>query len=155
MNSGNLSKKYDSALIINVKDSKLLCGLLTFSHAGAGVVIWLLPWPLWVQAALTAGLAMSLYRTLRYHALHQDRASVTGLEIDTDGDYSVRDPEGDWITCNYVESFRSQWLVIVRLTTGERRRPVTVVLARDAVGPDAFRELRARLQFQSAAETAS
>ena len=100
--------------------------------------------------ALTAGLAVSFTRELWRHALRQGPKAITGLEIDTDGDYSLRTGQGDWTACQYVESFRSEWLVIVRLKPDGRRWPVNLLLARDAVEPNAFREFRARLHFQVA-----
>lgn len=177
MTSSKLSKKFDSPLIINIKVSMFLGGLLAVSHVGAGALVWMLPWPVGAQAALTAGMMVSLYREMRRHALRQGPKAITGLEIDTDGDYSLRVGQGDWTACRYVESFRSEWLVIVRLklegTSGSRvdrdgpslkivwmaifrgplearRRSVNLLLARDAVEPNVFRELRARLHFQVA-----
>lgn len=148
MTSSKLSKKYDSPLIINIKVSLFLGGLMAGSHAGAGVLLWTLPWPVGVRLALTAGLMVSLIHALRRHALRQDPKAITGLEIDTDGDYRLRAGQGDWTACQYVESFQSEWLVLVRLKLDTQRWPLTVLLARDAVEPDAFRELRARLHFQ-------
>jgi hypothetical protein len=150
MTSSNLSKKFDSPLIINIKVSRFLGGLLAVSHVGAGALMWMLPWPVGAKVALTVGLMLSLYREVRRHALRQGPKAITGLEIDTDGDYSLRVGQGDWTACRYVESFRSEWLVIVRLIPEGRRRPVNILLARDAVEPNAFRELRARLHFQMA-----
>lgn len=93
---------------------------------------------------------VSFTHVLWRHALRLDPNAVTGLEIDTDGGYSVRTGLGGWTACQYVESFQSEWLVILRLKLDARRWPLTVLLARDAVEPDAFRELRARLHFQAA-----
>lgn len=149
MTSSKLSKKFDSPLIINIKISWFLGGLLAGSHAGAGALLWTLPWPGEVQLALTAGLMMSLIHALRRHALRQDPKAITGLEIDTDGDYSLRTGQAGWTACQYIESFQSEWLAIVRLKLDTRRWPLTVLLARDAVEPNAFRELRARLHFQA------
>ena len=150
MTSSKLSKKFDSPLIINIKVSWFLGGLLAVSHVGAGVLLWVLPWPVGVQVVLTIGLMVSLAHELRRHALRQGLNAITGLEIDTDGDYSLRVGQGDWTACQYVESFRSEWLAIVRFKLEARRWPVTVLLARGAVEPNAFRELRARLHFQVA-----
>lgn len=150
MNSGNLSKRFDSPLIINIKVSRLLGLVLIASHMGAALLAALLPWPVWVQTALVGGIAASAIHGVRRHAWRRGPGAVTGLEIDTDGDYFVRRDAGDWLACRYVESFLSLWLVIVRLIPEGRRRPVNILLARDAVEPNAFRELRARLHFQVA-----
>jgi hypothetical protein len=97
---------------------------------------------------------LSLYREVRRHALRQGPKTITGLEIDTDGDYSLRVGQGDWTACRYVENFGSEWLVIVRLKPEGRCWSVNLLLARDAVEPNAFRELRARLHFQMAPQEA-
>ncbi len=148
---GIVTKKYDNPLIIIIKVSVFLGGLLAMSHIGVGLLIWMLPWPVWVRMVLTIGLMLSLYREVRRHALRQGPKAITALEIDTDGDYSLRVGQGDWTPCQFVESFRSEWLVIVRLNIGDRRWPVSVLLARDAVDPTLLRELRARLNLQVSA----
>lgn len=149
MSSGNLSKRFDSPLIINIKVSRLLGLALIVSHMGAALLAVLLPWPTWFQAMLVGGIVASALHVVRRHAWRRGPGAVTGLEIDTDGDYFICRDAGDWLPCRYVESFLSPWLVIVRLTPEGRRRPVSVLLAADAVAPEEFRELRARLHFQT------
>lgn len=151
MSSGNLSKKYDSPLIINIKVSRLLGVVVIASHLGAGLLTVLLPWSLWAQTVLVGGIAASARFAVRRHAWRYASGAVTGLEIDTDGEYFVRRGAGEWLACRYVESFLSPWLAIVRLIPEGRRRPVSVLLAADAVAPEQFRELRARLHFQTPA----
>jgi len=148
MSSGNLSKKFDSPLIINIKVSRLLGLALLASHLGAAVLILAIPLPIEVQTLLLGALLVSLYPAVMRHALRRGSGAVTGLEIDTDGEYTLRRGEGAWLPCQYIENFLSPWLVIVRLRPEGRRWPVSVVLARDAVEATAFRELRARLHFQ-------
>ena len=149
MSSGNLSKRFDSPLIINVKVSRLLGLALIASHLGAVLLTVQLPWPAWVQTVLVGGIVASALHGIRRHAWRRGPGALTGLEIDTDGDYYVRRDAGDWLPCRYAESFLSSWLVIVRLIPEGRRRPVSVLLAADAVPPEQFRELRARLHFQT------
>lgn len=151
MSSGNLSKKYDSPLIINIKVSRLLGMILIASHLGAALLTVLLPWPVWAQTVLVGGIAASALHAVRRHAWRRAPTALTGLEIDADGEYFVRRDAGDWLACRYVESFLSPGLVMVRLIPEGRRRPVSVLLAADAVAPEQFRELRARLHFQTPA----
>lgn len=119
------------------------------SHLGAAVLILVIPLPMGVQILLVGAVLASLYQAVMRHALRRGPGAVTGLEIDTDGEYALRRGEGDWTPCQYVESFLSPWLVIVRLRPEGRRWPVSVVLARGAVEASLFRELRARLHFQT------
>ncbi|OGI41778.1 MAG: hypothetical protein A2150_01370 [Candidatus Muproteobacteria bacterium RBG_16_64_11] len=123
--------------------------MLTAAHLGAVWLTMLLPWPIWLQGLLAGGIVASAVHALRRHAWRRARAAAIGLEIDTDGDYSVRRVAGDWLACRYVESFVSPWLVIVRVIPAGRRRPVSVLVAVDAVAAEEFRELRARLHFQT------
>lgn len=152
MTSSKLSKKFDSPLIINIRVSRLLSLVVAASHLGAVALILLIPLPIGVQALLVGALLASLYQAVMRHALRRGPGAVTDLEIDTDGEYALRRGAGDWTPCRYVESFLSPWLVIVRLRPEGGRRAVNIVLARDAVEPNAFRELRARLHFQVAAQ---
>lgn len=152
MSLGYLSRKFNNSLIINIKDSKLLSGLLTASHVGAGAVLWALAWPAWVVTALMLALFVSLYRAVRHHALRLGTEAVTGLEIDSDGEYAYRRGTGDWTPCQYIECYLTSWLVIIRLKTKDQRWPLSVVLARDAVEPGSLREMRARLHFQAGTE---
>ncbi len=129
----------------------MLGAVIVASHLGAGLLTALLPWPGWVQAALLGGVAASALQGVRQHAWRRGPGAPTGFEIDTDGEYFVRRGAGEWLACRYAESFLSPWLVIVRLIPEGRRRPVNVLLAADAVAPEQFRELRARLHFQTPA----
>ncbi|MBI5613179.1 MAG: hypothetical protein HY942_08985 [Gammaproteobacteria bacterium] len=118
-------------------------------HLGAAVLTVLLPVPVWWQVLLAGGIAASAAHVLRRHAWRRARGAAIALEIDSGGDYAVRRVAGDWLPCRYVESFVSPWLVIVRLVPEGRRRPVSVLVAADAVATEEFRELRARLYFQT------
>lgn len=149
MNSGNLSRRYDSPLIINIKESRLLGVALLAGHLGAALLAVPLPLPALVLTVLIGGIVASGIHGARRHAWRRGSGAVPGFEIDNDGDYFVRRDTGDWLPCRYVESFLSPWLVIVRLIPEGRRRPVSVLLAADAVAPEEFRELRARLHFQA------
>jgi hypothetical protein len=111
----------------------------------------LLPLPAWTQIVALCLLVYSLYHVLRRHARLTHAHAVTGLEIDVDGSFSLRQL-GIWTPGRCIENFQSDWLAIVRVKLDSRRRPVNILLARDAVEPNAFRELRARLQFQTAPE---
>jgi hypothetical protein len=122
---------------------------LVVSHLGAALLVVVLPWPVWVQTMLVGGITASAFQEIRRHAGRRGPGALTGLEIDTDGDYFMRREAGDWLPCRYAESFLSPWLVVVRLIPEGRRWPVSVLLAADAVPPEQFRELRARLHFQT------
>jgi len=149
MNSGNSSRRFDNPLIINIKESRLLGSGLLAGHLGAAIFAVVLPLPALILSMLIGGIVASGIHVTRRHARRRGSGAVPGFEIDTDGDYFMRRDTGDWIPCRYVESFLSPWLVIVRLVPEGGRRPVSVLLAADAVAPEEFRELRARLHFQS------
>ncbi len=76
------------------------------------------------------------------------RQRLRRLRIDAGENVALGLGEGDervWMDCRLVECFVHPWLMILRLRCDGRRRPVHVVLGRDAlVAPDS-RRLRARL----------
>ncbi len=147
-----MSERFDSNLILNIKVSYFLMILLLVMHLGGAMVVSLvaLAWPL--KVLLWIGLTVSAVQAWRRYGTRTTPAAVTGFELDGEGCCSVRrGPAGVWQTCTLVQAVVHPWLVILLLRSEGRRWPSGLAIAADAVDPEPFRRLRARLRLQTRA----
>ena len=141
----------ESNLILNIKVSRLLTGVLLFVHLGGMALLLAVPlfWP--VRLALWALLGMSLYRSLRIHAWRQGPSAIETIEMDGEGVVSVRFAgKDDWHVCQITSRFVHPWLTLLSLKIESRRWPVSLAIAADAVEPEPFRRWRVALRFRTA-----
>ena len=106
------------------------------------------PWRLcfWVL------LGWSLYRSVRRHALHRGPDAVEEIEIDTESELSVRLAGSTaWRNGRLAASFVHPWVMLLSLRLDDRKWPVNVVVAADAVESEAFRRWRVALKLQAVA----
>lgn len=148
-----MSRKFDSKLILNIKDSPRLGVFLGAVHLGAAVMAAFsaLAWP-W-RLVLWAALAASLVRAVRCHALRCVPGAVREIALDEHDGLSVR-RNGDTATrrAQLCGRFLHPWLTILVVRPEGRRRACPVVIAADAVEGEAFRRLRARLALRNAGD---
>ena len=142
----------ESNLILNIKVSRLLTGVLLFVHLGGMALLMAVPvfWP--VRLALWALLGMSLYRSLCVHAWRQGPSAIEAIEMDGEGVVSVRFAGKDgWHACRITSRFVHPWLTLLSLKIESRRWPVSLAIAADAVEPEPFRRWRVALRFRTEA----
>ncbi len=142
----------ESNLILNIKVSHFLAGVLLFMHLGGMALLMAVPvaWP--VRLVLWALLGMSLYRSLRIHAWRQGPSAIETIEMDGEGVVSLRFAgKDDWHACQITSRFVHPWLTLLSLKIEGRRWPVSLAIAADAVEPEPFRRWRVALRFRTAA----
>ena len=147
-----MSERFDSNLIINIKVSHFLLILLFVAHLGSALLVAFVPlaWPL--KGLFWVALVASAVETWRRYGARTARSAITGLELDHEGYCSVRRrPEDAWQAYEVAQAVVHPWLVILLLRKEGRRRPLGLVIAADAVEPEPFRRLRARLRLQTRA----
>ncbi len=147
-----MSERLDSNLIINIKVSYLLLTLLLVAHLGSALLVALVPlaWPL--KGLLWAVLVVSAAEIWRRYGARTARSAITGFELDREGYCSVRRrPEDAWQAYEVAQAVVHPWFVILLLRREGRRWPLGLVIAADAVEPESFRRLRARLRLQTRA----
>lgn len=148
-----MSEKFDSNLIINIKVSYIVTGVLLLIHFGGALLISLVPlfWPF--KILLWAALATSLVVVWQCHISRTSLHAITALELDREGVCAIRrGPVGLWRTCERFQAVvQHPWVVIFLLWEQDRRWPAGLVMAADAVEPAPFRRLRARLRLQTPA----
>jgi hypothetical protein len=136
-------------LILNIKVSRFLTGVLLFVHLGAMVLLMAVPvaWP--IRMALGAFLGWSLYRSLRIHAWRRGPLAIEAIELDGEGVVSVRlAGRDDWQVCQIRSRFVHPWLTLLSLKIEGRRWPVSLAMAADAVEPEPFRRWRVALKLR-------
>lgn len=147
-----MSEKFDSNLIINIKVSYFVMGLLFLIHLGGALLVGLLPLVGLLKGLLWAALVVSIAMGWRLHVSHTSPYAITALEFDHEGTCSVRrGPTGPWHLCARFQAVVTPWLVIFLFRWESQRWPIGLVLAADAVEPEPFRRLRARLRLQNPA----
>ena len=138
----------ESNLILNIKVSHFLAGVLLFVHLGGMALLMAVPvaWP--VRLALWALLGISLYRSLRIHAWRQGPSAIETIEMDGEEVMSLRFAgKDDWHVCQITSRFVHPWLTLLSLKIESRRWPVSLAIAADAVEPEPFRRWRVALKF--------
>lgn len=143
-----MSEKSDNTLILEVKVSVYLVTGLTGLHIGAIGLLLYIPIPMILRLGLVGLVGVSLAWSLWRVAGLGGRQRLRRLRIDAGENVALGLGEGDervWMDCRPVECFVHPWLMILRLRCDGRRRPVRVVLGRDALAPPDSRRLRARL----------
>ena len=139
----------ESNLILNIKVSRLLTCALLFVHLGGMGLLLAVPVSWLIRLALWALLGMSLYQSLCIHAWRQGPSAIETIEMDGEGVVSVRFAEkDDWHACQITSRFVHPWLTLLSLKIEDRRWPVSLAIAADAVEPEPFRRWRVALKLQ-------
>lgn len=147
-----MSEKFNNRLILHLKVSWALMAALLFLHLGAMTLVVIVPLDPAAKIGLGVALGMSLIQSTGVHGLRRRRSAVTELELDSEDLCSVRlYGREEWLPCRVSRSLLHPWVSVLVLRIEGRRRPLGLVLPADAVEPDAFRRLRARLRLQTAA----
>lgn len=147
-----MSKNLENNLILKIKVSRALIAILLLTHFGAMTMIGIaaLMWPL--RLSIWVLLGWSLFRNIGLHALRHGPDTVEEIEIDKDREISVRFAGSTiWKRCRLRSSFVHPWIMLLALRFDDRKWPVNVVVAADAVEPEAFRRWRVALKLQTAA----
>lgn len=140
--------KSESSLILNIKDSHFLAGILSLVHLGGMVLVMLIPliWP--ARLVLWTLLGLSFYQSLRSHAWRRAPSAIDAIEMDGEGEMSVRFAGKDmWYSSQISSWVVHPWLTLLTLKIESRRWPVSLVVTADAVQPEPFRRWRVALKL--------
>ncbi len=146
-----MAQKSETNLILNIKVSYLLAGILLAVHLGAMVLVAAIPVAWWLRVVLWAVLGWNLYHSLITHAWRSGPMGIQAIELDNEGVVSIRRAGGDsWLTARITSRLVHPWITLMSLRLESRRWPVNLVIAADAVEPEPFRRWRVALQLQTA-----
>jgi hypothetical protein len=137
-------------MILNIKASYFLTGILPAAHMGAMVLMAVIPAAWWLRVVLWAALGWSLYHSLITHAWRSGPMGIQAIELDNEGIVSVRMAGNDaWLTARIISRLVHPWVTLLSLHLESRRWPVNLVIAADAVEPESFRRWRVALRTQA------
>ncbi|HEU5337948.1 MAG TPA: protein YgfX [Sulfuricaulis sp.] len=145
-----MSQKSEINLILNIKVSHLLAGIFFIVHLGAMVLGAVIPigWPL--RVVLWSLLGWNLYYSLITHAWRSGPLAIQAIELDKEGVVSVRLTGSDtWQPARITSHYVHPWLTLMSLRLENRRWPINLIIAKDAVEPEPFRRWRVALKLQA------
>lgn len=117
------------------------------------MLVCLVPLGIMIRVSLLALLTASVVHILQLHALRRSPRAVCKAIFEADGDWILDMKNQESLgPCRLRSHFAHPWLTILQLQCQQRRLPVSLVLAADAVGADSFRRLRARLSSLGSTE---
>ena len=141
MSSSVLLKYYGNKLFLNINNSIILGRLLSGSHLGALPVVASLAVPLWLRLVMVLAVVGSLLAHRRAIA-----ATVGMLRIADNGDCMLTTAGGT--VRGRIASASALPLFVRLVVKRDDGRSRALLILRDAVEPDEYRELRASVVQQ-------
>lgn len=136
-------------MILNIKVSRLLAGIFLAIHLGGMLLVAVTPMTWLVRLGFWGVLSWSLYYSLVTHAWRSSPLAITAIELDNEGVASVRFAGSEsWQPVRITSRFVHPWLTLMTLRLENRRWPLNLAIAADAVEPEPFRRWRVALKFQ-------
>jgi hypothetical protein len=126
-------------LIINIKKSLILTAIVFAAHAGALLLIFVLP----IAAGLKIGLAALIGTSLWWQGRYGVPASVCEIRLEEDGS-CIRTANGAQRRYRIARATAHAGFVRLTLLRADERTRAQLV-PRDAVEPEVYRALRARI----------
>ena len=121
--------------------------ILISAHAGAGLVLAILPLPVWLKFFGIAAIFVAGLFYVRRYALLSTPAGVRELRLLTDNRLEIF--RGEWRSAELVgEQFVHPLLTIIRCHVENDRWPMSIVILSDMLDAETFRALRVRLKWR-------
>jgi hypothetical protein len=128
-------------LILNIKKSNLLSALVLVTHLGALLILLVLPLPAGVKIGLSAIICVQFWWLSRHGAL----VAPGKFHLTEDGSM-VLVGRNERAAHHYRVARATVYAGFVRLVLeGQNHRARTLLIMQDAVTPEVYRELRARV----------
>jgi toxin CptA len=136
-----------TSLTVSLNPSRTLATILVAAHAASGILLVLLPLPLWLKFAGVAIVLAAAWHYVRHYALLITPNAVRELRLLSDGKIDIL--RGDWQSARLVgEQFVHPLLTIVRCRAENRRSSTAIVILPDMLDAESFRMLRVRLKWR-------
>ena len=134
-------------LSISLKPSRTLAAILIVAHAASGILLALLPLPIWLKSVGTIIILIAAWHYVRHYALLNTRTAVRELRMLPDAKLDIQC--ADWQSARLIgEQFIHPLLTIIRCRIEHRRRPIAIVILPDMIDAESFRALRVWLKWR-------
>lgn len=135
-------------LRVSLRASRRLASVLVVAHTAAAAT--LIPLALALSAKLVCGMlvAVSLFVSLRRHALLSGSSAIREIELEAGEVAEVRNTAGEWRDARVLgSSYVSPALTVLNLRVGGSRFAWHVVIVPDSIDAETFRRLRVQLRW--------
>ncbi len=122
------SSPLTATVILDLRPSPALAGVLGGVYLGAAAALWSLPLPGWAPPLLCLPLAARALQAIRRHALLKGRGAVTRVTLEREGGWRLQFADGR--QCEVLllpDSYVHHRLLVLRFAGGWRRHAVVVV----------------------------
>ncbi len=135
-------------LSISLKPSRTLMMILLFAHAASGILLTILPLPIWLKSAGVVLVLVAAWQYVRHYALLNTKNAVRELRMLPNARLDIF--RTDWQSAQLLgEQFIHPYLTIIRCRVESRGWPITIVILPDMLDAESFRTLRVRLKWRT------
>ena len=135
----------NTVLVLWPQASRIFRGWFLFGYLGAIAVVLVLELPLWLQLLIIGVVLFGLLRAYQLYELDPIRC----LTWQEDGEWLLTMKGNTQVLARLLpSSFNHPWLVILNFQFSEIGKVRSVVLLKDSLPTDAFRQLRRRLTVE-------
>ena len=146
MKSQELSVESGKRIVISTDRSKFIITLITALHVGAISLLFFVDLSAWLLLAVALLILLHLYhyftfKNLSAHSLSWQPGESMLLKIN----------HSSWHEIDLVDSFVTNWMIVLRVRTLNDSRLHSLVYAADSMNSYSFRQLRIYLNYYNAA----
>jgi hypothetical protein len=134
-------------LHVTLKPSRLLLAILVAAHAGAALILIVLPIATWLKVMGVVAIFVAGVFYVRRYALLDTPATVRELRLLSDNRLEIF--REAWQTAEFTgEQFVHPMLTIIRCRIKNNRWSISIVILSDMLDTESFRALRVRLKWR-------
>ena len=137
MKSQGLSTEYGKRIVIRPAKSRITFILITTLHAGALFLLFFTALDLWLLITFAGLILLNLQRIFIYA-----NCRLYSLSLQLDKKLLLQSNDGSWNEIDVIESFVTNWLIVLRVRTLRDSKLHSLVYAVDSMNRYSFRQLR-------------
>lgn len=139
---------FSPSLNVTLQPSRAFTIILLVAHAASGIVLAILPLPIWLKLVGIAVIVIAGWHYVRRYGLLNSRSAVRELRLLSEGKLDIL--RNEWQSAQLIgEQFIHPKLTIVRCRTESSRRPIAIVILPDMLDAETFRTFRVRLKWRA------
>ena len=146
MKSQELSTESGKRIVISTDRSKFIITLITAIHVGAISLLFFVDLSAWLLLAVALLILLHLFSNFTFN-----KSSTHSLSFQAGESMLLKMNHSSWREIDIVESFVTNWMVVLRVRTLSDSRLHSLVYAADSMNCYSFRQLRIYLNYYNAA----